>query len=72
MILSDIPQHREILDAMPNCGITFPLHDCETLKLCLTQYLNAPFADTGIELSLSPFTMKKMGQLYKKYYEGIK
>lgn len=71
VILSDIPQHREILDAMPNCGVIFPLHDVESLKVCLKQCLNESFANTNTAISNSPFTMEKMGEHYKKYYEEV-
>lgn len=72
VILSDIPQHREILDAMPNCGMLFPLHDREVLKVCLNQCLNNSFENTDVAIFNSPFTMKKMAESYKNYYEGIK
>lgn len=71
VILSDIPQHKEILDVMPNCGMIFPLHNREALKAILNQCLNSSFVNANIAIFNSPFTMKKMGESYKKYYEGI-
>ena len=72
VILSDIPQHREILDAMPNCGLLYPLHDGESLKACLKQCLNNSLSDTNAATSQSPFTMKRMGETYKMYYEKVR
>lgn len=71
VILSDIPQHREILDAMPNCGLLYPLHDKEMLKVCLKRSLNYSFAETNALLSQSPFTMQKMGKSYNIYYGKV-
>ena len=70
VILSDIPQHREILDVMPSCGLLYPLHDGESLKACLKQCLNNSFVDTDVAISQSSFTMKKMGEKYRKFYKG--
>lgn len=71
VILSDIPQHREILDDMPSCGLLYPLLDCVALKACLKQSLSVSFADTNVAISQSPFTMQKMGEVYKMYYEKV-
>ncbi|WP_158213000.1 glycosyltransferase [Fibrobacter sp. UWB2] len=72
VILSDIPQHREILDVMPSCGLLYPLHDGEALKACLKQCMSKSFADSNAAISQSPFTMQKMGESYKMYYEKVR
>lgn len=72
VILSDIPQHKEILDAVPNCGLLYPLHDGMALKACLTQCLKNSFEDVGASIFRSPFTMKKMGESYRRYYGNVK
>lgn len=72
VILSDIPQHKEILDAVPNCGLLYPLHDGMALKACLAQCLSNRFEDTSASIFRSPFTMKKMGESYRKYYGDVK
>lgn len=72
VILSDISQHREVLNEISNCGQLFPLHDGDSLKACIKQSLYNSYADTNAAINNSPFTMKKMGESYRLYYEGIK
>lgn len=73
VVLSDISQHREILDEVPDCGRLFPLHDVDSLSLimqkCLLDQIN--FSDVALSVNKSPFTMKRMGLSYKLYYEGV-
>ena len=73
VILSDIPQHREILDSLPTCGKTFKLHDINELTLimnnCTTYGFN--FNETRDALEASSFTMQTMGKKYNSFYKGL-
>ncbi len=73
VILSDIPQHREILDALPACGMSFPVGDVDALGNKMKDVLLSKnqFSDTRTLLEDSPFTMKRMGEKYRKYYNGL-
>lgn len=73
VILSDIPQHREILDEMPNCGRVFPLHNVNTLSTTMQKCCSekTEFDDTVTIIKKSPFTMREMGAKYKEYYKEI-
>lgn len=71
-ILSDIPQHGEILDALPACGTAFPLRDVDALGSKMKDVLlsKKEFSDTRTLLENSPFTMKKMGEKYREIYRS--
>lgn len=73
VLLSDIPQHKEILDELPNCGELFPLHGVETLLQRMRNVAEGGlhFASVRESLEKSPFTMKKMGALYGEYYRKM-
>lgn len=72
VILSDIPQHKEILDILPSCGTIFPLHDAEAIRNAIRQSVNAGKSiDTSLMLSKSPFTMEQMGITYCNYYTQV-
>lgn len=74
VILSDIPQHREILDALPTCGALFPVRNVDALRKKMENVLlsKSQFSDTRTLLEASPFTMEKMGEGYRKYYNGLR
>lgn len=65
VILSDIPQHLEILDEL-DVGVSYKLGDIKDLSECFSQELNNK---SNIENSV--FTMKNMSNKYMKYYERI-
>lgn len=73
IILSDIPQHREILDELPECGKIFPLHNIEQLSLMMQEYANKEKQNVNIAKALkkTPFTMEEMGRRYKIYYKEM-
>lgn len=74
VILSDILQHREILDALPSCGELFPLHNVESLAKVIEKCVNentSYCSDTSMDVEKSPFTMKSVGLSYKKYYASL-
>ena len=71
VILSKIPQHKEILEVLPSCGMLFSLHDVENLKECMRLFClqSTQFGNTAVKLASSPFTMKAMGMGYRRFYE---
>ena len=73
VILSDIPQHQEILNEMPNCGTLFPLHDTKVLTEIIkkTTTNSVSYSDTTTAIKNSPFTMKSVGKLYRNYYKSL-
>lgn len=74
VVLSDIPQHREILDELPDCGMLFPVRDVESLTTKMAQILEGKtkFSNEIRKLlDASPFSTKAMGKKYKEFYEEI-
>lgn len=73
VVLSDIPQHREILDILPNCGKLFALHDVASLTSIMRECLRncAFFDEPSNAIEKSSFTMKKMGCKYAEYYKDV-
>lgn len=73
VILSDIPQHKEILEELPNCGEVFPLHNVLMLTKIIQNFSNRKTLNLTIasDFLSSPFTMKEMGNKYKAYYNKI-
>ena len=73
VILSDIPQHKEILDCLPNCGKLFVLHNLDTLASIMQECLQMrlSFGDSANAIEKSPLTMKKMGCRYAEYYKDV-
>lgn len=71
VVLSDISQHREILDALPNCGVLFPLNNVSSMSDRINVMFNSlnRYFDVSKQLLNSPFTMERMGAHYKSYYE---
>lgn len=73
VILSDIPQHLEILDELPNVGKTFALHDVNAMSNVMKEFVmsGSKYDNISADLERSSFTMKKMGEKYRKYYDGL-
>ena len=73
VILSDIPQHMEILRELPNVGRSFALHDKKAMAEIMLDFAKHKdgFADVAADLKESPFTMKKMGSKYQNYYRSL-
>ena len=69
VLLSDINQHKEILKAVPNSGLTYKLGDISDLtnKLLILQKCTAP--KNSIENS--ELTMRSMSKKYSEYYNQI-
>lgn len=73
VILSDIPQHREIVKELQSCGEIFPLRQIDAICEKMQNAINLTKSEHVIEqLAESPFTMKNMGAGYVKYYLKLK
>ncbi len=66
VILSDIPQHKEIVDNVKNSGILYKLGNVEELSKIIS---NEDFNQYKGEIIDSPFTMKNMSKKYCEYYD---
>ena len=66
VMLSNIPQHLEILEEVNNVGNTYSLGEIEEL----TRLMESNLEFEG-DLQKSKLTMEKMGKLYLKTYEKI-
>ena len=73
-LLSDIPQHKEILEILPNCGKTFALHDVETVSRLIRLLFSSEICSTEISTAImsSALTMQNMGRKYNEYYGRLK
>lgn len=67
VILSDIPQHKEIICELPNIGKIYKLGNIKQLAKCISDK-NINNSD---EIKNSPFTMTSMGNNYVNYYEQV-
>lgn len=72
VLLSDIPQHREILDILKNSGNIFELSNIEELKFLIKNFPTKEFYGNIIEnLRSSPFVVNIMGKIYSNYYSQV-
>ena len=72
VILSDIPQHREIVNELQSCGEIFPLRQIDAICEKMQNAINLTKSEHVIEqLAESPFTMKNMGGEYGEYYHKL-
>lgn len=71
VILSDIPQHREIVDELQSCGAIFPLRQIDVICKKMRDASELAKDEHVVRLAESPFTMKNMGCEYKKYYQML-
>ena len=73
VMLSDIPQHREIIDILRSCGLLFSLRQVDTICSKM-QEMAKQINEFDVKdfLEESPFTMEKMGVSYGRYYGEIK
>lgn len=67
VILSDIPQHKEIIHELPNVG---KLYNLGNIKM-LANYINEKNISNSGNIKNSPFTMINMSNNYVKYYEKV-
>lgn len=74
VFLSDIPQHLEVFDSIPGCGKAYKLGKVRDLTELIEQLTNDEILrmrDATQKLSISDFTMEKMGKKYAVYYDTI-
>ena len=70
--LSDIPQHKEILDELPGAGRLYSLGDEDGLARLL-QETESYLADAQpVSLTGGPFDISVMGDAYREYYNAIR
>jgi len=67
VLLSDIPQHKEILDELKEAGVCYSLGDIDKLANIIKKrnFVN------NEDINSSPFTMSNMSNRYVDYYEKI-
>ena len=72
VILSDIPQHLEILEELKGAGVSYNLGNIEELSNIIANKveLNSDI-DIDINITYSPFVMKNMSQQYVNYYTKV-
>lgn len=69
VILSDIPQHKEILKEIPNSGFCYQLGNIETLTNSIKKVFDYNNANCNIQKS--NLTMKNMSKKYVEFYENL-
>ena len=67
VILSDIPQHKEILDELKNAGEYYELGNIDALS----QLLKKKELYGDVDINCSPFAMKNMSNKYVEYYMKV-
>lgn len=74
VILSDIPQHAEVLGEAPGSGLMYPLGDkeqlCQLMTSLSTEALARMRLSTG-QIHSSNLTMSRMGERYGSFYETL-
>ena len=68
VILSDIPQHLEILSELKNAGLSYELGNIKELGKVINKFDNFKF---DVDISDSPFTMTNMSKKYVNYYTKV-
>ena len=70
VVLSDIPQHKEILDQIKDAGITYKLGNIDEMSKAINNiYI---YKNNNINVRNSPFTMYNMSKKYIDFYEKIR
>ena len=69
VVLSDIPQHAEVLDEVPFSGLLYKLGDVKDLAGKLREIQK--FDNAKSDITKSNLTMKKMSENYAKYYRFL-
>lgn len=74
VLLSDIPQHLEVLEADPKCGHSYELGNLEQLSDIMDEMLDENLLEMG-ERSYSAvmenFTAEGMSKRYQKFYQEL-
>lgn len=74
VILSDIPQHKEVLDMLDGCGVLYHLGNKKELSEEISKVNNNSINEMKlrcIRIHNSELEMTNMGRKYKEYYEKI-
>lgn len=75
LLLSNIPQHNEIVNDVPGCGEIFEAKYknelVDALKRMGSNKMHK-YSMNSSKIRESPLTMKRMGKQYQEYYEMIK
>lgn len=71
VLLSDISQHQEILESLPQCGKVFELYNTTALIGLIKSMGESELSRSEISkfLMKSSLTMEKMGLIYGEYYK---
>lgn len=69
VILSDIPQHKEILQEVPNSGFCYKLGDVEALSKSIKKVFE--YNNTNCNIQKSNLTMRNMSKKYVEFYENL-
>lgn len=74
VLLSDIPQHKEILETNSNIGQMYKLNDLESLKNSIKEIVNKDLKEIGKEsysCVINNFTSDVMSKKYQKLYHEL-
>lgn len=69
IVVSDISQHKEIIEQVKNAGILYELGNIEDFSMKMS--IGLKYENTGCNISNSKLTMKSMSNKYVEYYERI-
>lgn len=72
--LSDIPQHLEVFESLPNCGKAYELGNRDALAELFKTTADDEIAQmkkATEKLYSSNFTMENMGKLYREFYDRV-
>ena len=74
VILSDIPQHTEVLETVGECGISYPLGNvsalCDVFRAIGENEIEK-YRNNAQRIRASKLTMESMGSLYRGYYARV-
>jgi glycosyltransferase involved in cell wall biosynthesis len=73
-LLSDIPQHAEILEDFPDAGMLFKSNDGQDLKRKITELLDAPYKDmrrAAIQSIRQHFNAQRMSEDFQVIYKKV-
>lgn len=74
VLLSDIPQHKEVLDALEGCGLLYHLGNKKELTKIISRMTKNTvnkMKSNCASIHNSDLVMTSMGKKYEKYYETI-
>lgn len=71
VLISDIPQHKEILETIPNVGRTYKLGEIKELSNYMNNYKNVIVLNDKDYIVDTELNMIKMSEKYFNYYKKI-